>query len=384
MPQIGHALVGLGLGAAATQAPRSKWVRRAWLGIVLLAALLPDVVEWYYLVLGGPLVPHSAFASVFLTILSILICSAILRFAFGETSIVAHLLVGGAILSHSLLDLIDGGIPLLWPLDSIIVGPEAFGPDDAPLLQQLRREFAVLSPFLTVGVFWGLYTAGMRGGRRRETSTTTWLFVAAGFVAIVGGLISFFAPGVELALPGLGNLGIGESLSVFGLLCAVVAVAVHVQVGWLRFALYSCIPLLPAFVLGGLEVMARIDLHRAFEIRATGDYQAAADRFDRAAGWHALSTRFFARCNAARCYWQGGEPAEAAKRFEAMIDEYGPEPTLLYHEAQFRIGTEDPAFRDVEKARDYAARAAANSRSRAVRAESRKIVERAEAVLRGE
>ncbi|MGE3180965.1 MAG: metal-dependent hydrolase [Phycisphaerae bacterium] len=378
MPQIGHAFVGLGLGAATLDAPRKRRLRFAWLGVMLLAALLPDVVEWYYLVCGGPLVPHSSFASVFSTALSILICSTILRFALGERAVAAHLLVAAAIFSHTMLDVLDGGIPLWWPFSDAVVGVEWLGRDDAPLLEQLAKEFVVLGPFFTIGIVLGLRKAETHRGRR--VPLPPWKMIVysiAVLLSLSGAILSLLFPPNVLPSFASSLVGLPECLGLAGMAIAVIAAAIEAQPTWLRYGLVSAVPLLPAFVLGGLEVAARLDIARAYAVRDEGDLLKAADLFDRAAGWHALSSRFIAQCNAARCYWQAGEDAESAKRFATLRATYGPQPTLLYYEAQFRLGSNDPAYHDAASAEKLAQDALATSRSEVVRAESRKIIDAA-------
>lgn len=137
-------------------------MRNAWLGIAVLLAYLPDILEMSVAVVGLA-VPRSALASLPAAVVEAALVVALLRWAVRETSPIALAAAAAAVVSHAVLDLIAGGIPLGWPFSSHVVGPDWVRVDQLPPLARLPRELMIVGPVLAAGLaVYAVRCAGLR------------------------------------------------------------------------------------------------------------------------------------------------------------------------------------------------------------------------------
>jgi hypothetical protein len=150
VPHLGHALVGLGIGVATSGVPRTRAVRSTWLGACVLLACLPDVLEWGLRWLRWPL-PHNAPAS--LLVLGILSLALVVGCRLmGERRWGVAGAAVACLASHSLLDTVDGGIPLWWPWSDADVGPDWLRTEaGGGALGALAWEAALFFPVVLLG-----------------------------------------------------------------------------------------------------------------------------------------------------------------------------------------------------------------------------------------
>jgi len=253
---LGHALVGLGVGAATVPDARSPWLARGWLGTALTLAYWPDVLEW----LGGLLgwsPPHSAFASLLPVMVSCAALVLLLRLALKETSRPILAAACGLVFSHLVLDLIDGGIPIWWPFSSRVVGPDWIPNGRGELAARVSKEVWLFVPVAAAGLaglVWrcraGLWLAGVAA--------------VALQVVIVGSIAEQV---VLMAAPG-------------GVLVAAALVAPR---RWPRPALlWQVVPAVPVLVLAAVQFYAEQQMRLGLRYQLERDYVSAQ--------------RYYARC----------------------------------------------------------------------------------------
>ncbi len=165
MPQIGHGLVGLGAGAAAVGVPRSTALNACWFGALVLLAYVPDVAEWLAGLLGW-FGPHSALAGVPALLVTGVLVVILLRFGFREKRLVVFIVAVSVLASHTLLDALDGGIPLLWPFGRGLIGARWLPITGDTAAQRLRAECLVFLPLAGLGIAIGILR--MRHARGRK------------------------------------------------------------------------------------------------------------------------------------------------------------------------------------------------------------------------
>ncbi|NUQ48611.1 MAG: metal-dependent hydrolase, partial [Phycisphaerae bacterium] len=178
MPHLAHGLTGLAIGVASVAESRRPAVHAGWVGACVTLAYLPDLVEWL-LVLSGVWTVRSAPASLLISGISALAVILLVRLGLRETRWPVLAAAAAAVLSHSLLDALDGGIPALWPWHA-----ETFGWEDALGLDALRgtgrvhAEAVLFMPLLALGLL-------IRSGRlgREPDRLVALLAVAATFSA---------------------------------------------------------------------------------------------------------------------------------------------------------------------------------------------------------
>lgn len=171
MPQLGHALVALGTATATETAPRAQATRAAWVGGCLLLAYAPDLIEWGMLWIGWlPIHGGPSGLPIMLPLTAVVL--ACLRFGLGERSWLALGVVAVMLLSHSLLDLLDGGIPLRWPFSRDVVGGDVLGLTRIEAGGRLAAELRRFVPLACLGIALRLWTAS-------PSSWTRWSAVSA-------------------------------------------------------------------------------------------------------------------------------------------------------------------------------------------------------------
>lgn len=295
MPQFGHGLVGLGLGAATLRDPSSPVIRDCWIGLTLLLAYLPDVSEWLAALLGLRL-PHSAPAAAPLCLLAMLVTVALLRFGFREHGPVALAAAACAVASHTLLDASNGGIPMWWPFDSRLAGSDWLGLRELSPQRRLWEESRLFLPVFTVGVAVGI----MR---------------AAG-----GGLIAGLAAGLALCTVALAAVGrlLGAAIGLVFLL--VVAAALIRKPRW-RWLL-SLVPAAPVVALGAVQVYSWHQMRLGLAAHIRGDFTVAIEHYEAAARFRAVDMEAAALYRSAACHQALGDYERAYALYERGRTEF--------------------------------------------------------------
>lgn len=150
MPHLGHVLVGAGLGLATRADVKRPLLRAAWVSSLTLLACLPDVLEWAGLLIERPLPRDGGAAAIVLAPIGLAVVAGL--WLLGERSWRLALAALAALASHSLMDGLDGGIPLWWPWSRERVGPaDGLGWDGLSLAERTGREVLLFGPVLLFG-----------------------------------------------------------------------------------------------------------------------------------------------------------------------------------------------------------------------------------------
>lgn len=257
MPQLGHGLVGLGVAAATYPHVRSGGLRSAWFGLGVTLAYLPDLVEWGLRWMDLRPV-HSAPASLLALALSCAVAVGALRVVFRESSPVALAGACAAIGSHTLLDALDGGVPLLWPWSSASIGADLLAAlGDAPG-GRLGLELLVFAPLTLLGALCGA--------------------------------IGWRSPGASRA-----------------------ARRGPLRHGW------QLVALSPVLILGAFQVMAWREMKLGYACHNRGEYEAAIPHYQRAADLRPVDWEGAARFRVDYCLFRAGHEREALSRFLAAL-----------------------------------------------------------------
>lgn len=155
MPQLGHAFVGLGLGAATAREPRSAAAACSWIGVIVLASYGPDVLEWL-LALGGARLPHGATSAGVTTLAGAAGVALVLWLILRERGALALAIAAAAFVLHTVLDMIGGGVPLWWPWSSQRVGGDFLDLDSGVLERRVLREILLFAPIAAIGIAMGV------------------------------------------------------------------------------------------------------------------------------------------------------------------------------------------------------------------------------------
>ena len=287
MPAIGHALVGVAVGAATAHAPRSRVLRRAWLGLCVLLAMLPDVAEWTLAALGAAL-PHSAIAGLPVALGAAAACMLLTRCVLGDRWLVS-ITAAVALLSHTLLDAVDGGIPLLWPFSPDVIGATWITPAGAETGARLARELALFVPIAIAG----LAAAAWRNGP------------AAGGVAALGFVGSLLA-GLIGDLPGA------------ALISASALVAAAATLPWPPSHVpWQALQLLPAALFAAAHAHGRWQMSLGHAARERGDAEAALRHYALATQYRPMDLGVDPDFWTARVLIDAGRSGRGRRQFES-------------------------------------------------------------------
>ncbi|TWT40292.1 hypothetical protein RAS1_40000 [Phycisphaerae bacterium RAS1] len=373
VPQFGHGLVGAALAIATSRDPTSPRLRQAWLGTGVLLGYWPDIAEWG-LTLCGVRLPHAAPASIWCAAASVLLVVGLLRGGFGEKSRLTLLAATLMIASHSLLDGVSGGIPLWWPIDSGVTGPDWLGLDNLPLDRRLRAETLAFVPVLAIGL-------AVRAVRRRPPAVA----VAAALAAAAAAVIS----------AGLG--------SVVGVLMATAALILEKfwffrSVGSPRPTLESpsdtevrryglveprwalnLVPLMPVILLAAVQVYAWRNIHAGLTAMQRGDFETGLQCNREAARFRPVDLEATARYRVAECQLHLGRFVEAHEGFRLGRAEFPGCVMFLDGLAQVYLAADDPALRRPSEALALALEAQERSRDPAYRRWIQQFIDQARA-----
>ena len=305
LPILGHLFVGAGIGTASGADPRSRLLRRTWLGIAVLLAYLPDLMEWIGR-LAGWRFPHAAPASIGVTLLNCGLFLALMRWVFRETNRVVLFAGAVAIWSHPLLDLVDGGIPLLWPLSSTNVGPDWLGWGERSRAVAALRECVLFSPVLGAGLVIALW-------RSRPHRYVTWSAAILFILTVDGSLLTVAIPESRVACVASASVGLTGLL-----LLTVLVRRPRVRPVQVVLALAPCLPIM---MLGGVELYAWGQMRRGLDLEWQGDSAAAAAYYVRVRRLMPVDLQAAALCRLGHCYRRMGREEAAYQAYIEGIDE---------------------------------------------------------------
>ncbi|HMQ15423.1 MAG TPA: hypothetical protein PKC49_05555 [Phycisphaerae bacterium] len=356
MPHLAHGLTGLAIGVASVGESRRPAVHAGWLGACVTLAYLPDLIEWL-LLLCGVRTARSAPASLPVSMAAALAVIAIVRLALRETRWPILVAAGAAVLSHSLLDALDGGIPALWPWSAETFGWEdAFGLDAGRGAGRVHAEAVLFMPLLALGL---LIRAGRLG--REPDRLVALLALAATFSAAV------FPLGL---------------LVLFSLvICAAAAWRVRPRV-WTWGLTANLAAMAPVVLLGVVQWHSHWNLREGERLRVAGRCQEAIGHYHAARRFGALDSVTDPLYYEALCLNELDRPVEALALLEDYLRRDPDNDLMLYGLAHLRITARDPHVQDFVEGRRLAGHVAAESRSEHYRGLAQRLLESAQAAPR--
>lgn len=324
MPLLGHGLVGLGIGAATSADVRSPWLRNAWLGAVVTLAYLPDLLEWFVR-LAGYSMPHSAWASLPMTVLGCAVLALTLRFMLHERAGLPLLAGAIALASHGVLDLVDGGIPLWWPFSRIVAGPDWIPNDRDGLGGALVKEVCLFAPFAAAGCVCAVW-------RKR-----------AGVASICAAIV-----GLELVLVGCIMGQILLTCLAGGALVLLTLVVYRYRPGWRQF--WLIVPLVPVLLLAGAELCAAQQMRWGRECYRERDYARAQEHFVCCARYRSIGLNNASHHMIAVCHMRLGQEETAYRLFRDGLDHDPRSFSALRGLADLYMTARDERFRKPHEA----------------------------------
>lgn len=331
-------------------------LRNSWIGLGVLLAYWPDVLEWGLLLCDVRL-PHAAPASLPAATISVLAITLVLRGALHETSRIALLVAGLLIASHTLLDGVSGGIPLWWPIDASLVGPDWIRLDNLPMARRLRIEALIFVPAVAIGLM-------LRTLRRHAAP-----------------LASGLAVGLTIA-----SLASAICGSVVGVLAAtaVLILAECVQLDRLdpRWTL-NLLPLVPVIALGVVQIHAWRQINAGLAAMQRGDFEAGLYHNQQAARFRPVDLEAAARYRVAECQMRLGRFEEAHAGFSSGRRDFPGNVIFLDGLAQVYLAADLPALQRPREALILAEQAQAASRDPAYRKWIQQFIDQARAAAEG-
>jgi hypothetical protein len=355
MPQFGHGLVGLGLGAATIADPRTPALRDCWIGLTVLLAYLPDVLEWLA-ALAGLRLPHSAPASIPIGLLSILAVLGLLRFRFREPGRAALVVAACAVASHSLLDAVNGGIPLWWPIHGRPSGSDWLGLRELSPQRRTWEESRLFLPVLAVGVAVGI----IRGGKHPLIAA---LAAGLGMWAVIFAILDQLA-------------GVAVCLVLEGLLTA--ALVRELRWRWLL----NLVPAVPVLALGAVQLYAWREMREGLAAHIEGRFTAAITHSEAAGRFRPVDMEAAALYRAATCYQALGDYERAHALYERGRAEFPGHLWFLDGLAELYVSARETRFWKPAEAERLALFVIERTADPAYRAYVERILQRARALQR--
>lgn len=351
MPHLGHAIIGLGIGAATVSETRRPAVQAAWLGSCVLLAFLPDLVEWLA-VLAGLRLPRSAPAALILVIPCVALVSAVLWLGFRERRWPLHAAAAAAVLSHTLLDALDGGIPLLWPWVSRDLGwGDAFGLGALRGGARIHAELVTFMPLMALGVLIRALRIGREGDR---------------LVALLGLAASFSAAVFTLGL-----------LVIFSWTVIAAAVWRLRPRVWSRAYAANLALVVPVLLLGVVQVHSRWHLLEGERLRGAERYGEAIEHYQAARRFGALDSVTDPLYYESLCLNELDRGRDALVLLETYLRSDPRNELMRYGLAHLRVTARDAAVRNVEQGLRLARELAADGESEHLRGHAERLLERA-------
>lgn len=324
MPMVGHALVGLGVAAATQPIVRVPRLAGVWLGLGLLLAYWPDVFEWLLNLAGLPM-RHSTFASLPVLAVTSIPLLLLIRYVARERRWWVGVAAVGILATHTLLDTLDGGIPLWWPLSADSVGPNwVKGTGDTP---PLARELILFGPLLATGVLLGTIA------RRRD-----WGPVALAILTLLAAL----------------SAALAASVLFMGLvLLAAAFAAVLAGLGPRRpmNGLWTALLTVPVVVTAAVHLFAHAELKLGAQAYARGDWAAAVEHFGLAGRFRPLGVDAAAIYAEGLSYMRMQQPDRALAVFDAGRRRYPGHDDFLIGPARVYMTALDSRYYQPDTAR---------------------------------
>lgn len=324
MPQFAHGFAGLGIAAATIHAPRSAALRAGWPGTLLLLAYLPDLLDWA-LHLARTGVPHGAMCSLPMTTL---LCAATLLLLAGvlrERSVQVIAAALAALVSHLLLDLYSGGIPLWWPFSAEFSGADLFDLEDLPFRERVPVELTVSAPLLAFGL-------------------------GAGIVRRQGPPVFMLATGAALGASICAVLGRHAWLSATAVACLALFWLLAAQPGGRAFSLWNLAPAAPVLLLAGVQVHGWARVQLGLFAQARGDHAAAIAHYRSAAFLRPMGLDGVELYRVGRTYIEMGREEQAYRLFMQGLAEYPDRVLFLDALVHLHLSPHDPQYYDPPEA----------------------------------
>ncbi len=353
MPHIGHALTGLGIGLAASGEPRSRTLQGCWLGLCLTLSCWQDAAEWFGR-LFGVRVWHSGPAGLPVSLVVIGAVAWWLRRRLREPLVVI-VAAGAAVVSHGLLDMADGGIPLWWPFWRSNVGAELLRLERWEGSARYLTELRLFAPLVAAGFVVGAWRLGVGA----------WA-LAAGLAATAATIV-LAVVSAEWAAWG----------SVTALLVCALVWATASRRGWrpagwwMQLAVAS-----PVVVFGAALVYGRHEMAVAEEYRAAGRYDAAMRHFERARRVAPLGSGVAPDYYIGLCMQLMGRERAARDYFEALLARMPGEELLQYGYAHVLVTATAEDVRDPESGVIIARELARSAREPRIRGYAERLLAR--------
>ncbi len=291
------------MGTATAADPRSRVVKKCWIGLAVFLAYLPDFLEWVGRSMGLEMT-RSAPASLFVVAICIAVLLPAMRLT-GEKSAVILVVGAAAVLSHLLMDMIHGGIPLWWPVSSRKVGPDWLHLGPSRGVECFRRELVLFGGTLAVGLAIGI--ARCRPG--------------AYWCAIVGGLVGLAWAASWLDRPVFVLAGIGGLAAAGLIVCRTL-----VGLPWL----WHAVPLLPLLFIAGSHLYIGREVRLGDEFWMHEEYRPALVHYNRSRRFISVSGESCATLyKIGYCHWMMGDEAEAHRFYLLGVEKF-PEYSCFY------------------------------------------------------
>jgi hypothetical protein len=323
MPHIGHLLTGAAIGAATAGEPRSRVLRNTWIGGAILLAAAPDVAEWLAR-LAGATFPHNALASIPIVTAASIVLFVGLRLGLRERRLLVFAAIS-ALASHTLLDTLDGGIPLWWPFSRKEIGPDWLGLGIERGAARLIREWLIFAPLAAAGL--AVHTCRKQQSPKSRTALLL-AVIATLAAATLGGVIPAVFSAVVVSLliaagrphrPALAHLA-------------------------------NALPLLPIVVFGIVEWDSKRHVVMANAAWGRQDYALAMQEFESAMRWGAIDTGIDPLYYIGTCKAALGDEQGAFDYFNWAIARWGDEPLLQYGLGKLLISARQPDLRRPQEA----------------------------------
>lgn len=318
MPQLGHALIGLGVGAATERDVRSPGLRDAWPGLCVVLAYGPDLVEWVLVWTPLPVI-HGATASL-LALAAATIGIVLAIRVLGRESWWLAAVAGAVWVSHGLADALAGGVPLFWPWSHETLGRDYLELDVGTWSERVLAEVRWLSAPLTAGLLIAAWRRGATGRIR----------------------------GLALLAAGLGVVGVAAgwwAAAVAGSLLAAVAAALacgRPRWGW---TWKNAVVLAPIWLMAaGLAYGWHFGREADRRYRA-GDFRGALASYVEAARFRPVDGTARSMYMAALCHRRLGELATSHELYLACLARFPECITAMYGLGLLYLNSSDPEYR---------------------------------------
>ena len=318
MPQLGHALIGLGIGAATDRDVRSTWLRDAWPGLCVVLAYGPDLLEWG--LLWTPIsVVHSVTASLLVTLAIAVLLTILVLWVARESWWLAGVAVA-AWVSHVLADTLAGGVPLRWPFSHETIGSDYLELDVGSAVERLAAEVRWLLIATTAGLALSAWRAS-HAWRARG------LALAATAAAMVGAAANWIP--LVLAAP----------------LIALVGLALAGRWPRPRWLVRNALALVPIWLMGGGLIYGWCYTRSAERLYRAGDYRAALVDYAEAARFRPVDGSARSMYMSALCYRRLGDLAAAHALYQSCLERFPECITAMYGLGLLYLNSTDPEYR---------------------------------------